>query len=191
MKVYDDVLGKASLTLLQSEIITNRFPWNFHVTTERKKNYSPFDYSFVHIVQRDDEITSSYFGVIFPIVLGMFERVGIEFEKITRLRLALQTPMGREYINEPHIDDTIPHKAAIFYLNDSDGSTLLYANRYDPRSELTAREYKLKIGYENFLIAKEVEPKANRLLVFDGFNYHSSQRPLKYHSRIILNINFN
>lgn len=191
MKVYDGVLGPKSLGLLQTEVVYNNlFPWNFIVTTEKKNSYSIFDYSFAHIALHDEKPISPMFNVVNPILTGVFEKLGIEFKKFLRFRFALQTPIDREYLNEIHIDSNKPHKSAIFYLNNSDGNTILYSNRYDPDSFISGADYKKRIGTDNFVILQEVEPIENRLLVFDGFHYHRSQRPTNHPSRIILNINF-
>lgn len=191
MEVFDNVLGNKSLGILQNEIIHNKlFPWHFSVTTETKLSYSVFDYSFVHMILLDGEIMSPYYNIIFPVLTGAFEKLDISYKKFLRFRLALQTSIGRKHVNDIHIDSIEPHRSAIFYLNNSDGSTILYENLYDPSSQLSAKDYKQKIQLENFHAAYEIEPMENRLLIFDGYRYHSSQRPIKHPSRIILNINF-
>ena len=93
--------------------------------------------------------------------------------------MTVYTPGGRMCDN--HVDNPFPHIATIFYLNDSDGNTVIYNEKFekegDTDSELT--------------IQREIEPKENRLVVFDGLYIHTGHVPTKHNNRVILNSNFN
>ena len=39
-------------------------------------------------------------------------------------------------------------------------------------------------------LLEEVEPKANRMVIFDGAHYHSSVTPTKTQLRYVINYNF-
>jgi len=53
----------------------------------------------------------------------------------------------------------------VYYVNDSDGPTMIEGNL--------------------------IEPKANRLVMFDGHKPHTGASPTKHKTRIIINSNFN
>ena len=115
MRIFDNVLGPNSLQMLQKEIVYNTsFPWNFIVTTERKNNYNIYDYSFTHVTLRDDQVISAGHQFIEPLMVVAFDNIRVPVNKFLRFRFALQMPMNSKYINEAHVDDTLPHQVAIF-----------------------------------------------------------------------------
>ena len=56
----------------------------------------------------------------------------------------------------------------IYYVNNSDGDTVIYDNKKLVR----------------------VKPEAGKILMFDGSLYHASSRPTKNKLRKVVNINF-
>lgn len=82
-------------------------------------------------------------------------------------RMYLQLPMSIEHDHkEPHIN--LPgqeHVVILYYINDSDGTTAFYSNENQ--------------------VYKEVEPKRNRLVIFDGSIRHSVGIP-KHFPRAVL-----
>ena len=76
-----------------------------------------------------------------------------------------------EHHNTPHIDvSTIKHYVAIYYVNDSDGKTILFN-----------KDNTVKI---------KVSPKKGRFLVFDGSILHTGSHPIKNKKRMVVNYNF-
>ena len=64
----------------------------------------------------------------------------------------------------------------LYYVNDSDGDTVIYKERYigtDKPQTLTE--------------LKRIEPKRGRVVVFDGLHYHSSSNPRKNSYRCVIN----
>jgi len=110
---------------------------------------------------------------------GLFKEVAQEIKKLLpedagdllRVRHAVSTMVPKARIHAKHIDTGFPHYVCLLYLLDSDGNTVLY----QPDSNL---------------VLTEVQPKKNRLLIFDGALYHSSSPPSKHEHRIIGNYNF-
>ena len=178
--IYDNVLGKKTFELVQKEIVYNKtFPWYIASTTfDSKPTYEIFDFSWAHIIFKDGEIVSPVYSLLYPVLLSMFDKINQPINNIIRLRLALQTPIGKQYINDPHIDFNTPHQTALLYLNSSDGNTIIYNEIYSGTA------------INKFTIKEEVSPIENRLVIFNGLNYHSSQRPINCSHRIILNINY-
>jgi hypothetical protein len=73
------------------------------------------------------------------------------------------------------------HKVLLYYVNDSDGDTILYNEVFEEYEEVP----------ENFTVNKTFTPIKGNALVFDGLIYHSSSKPTKNSKRIIINIDFN
>ena len=87
-----------------------------------------------------------------------------------------------QHMHEPHIDVNEPHVAAVYYVNDSDGNTVLYKQRSEVNDRSTFPE--------QLDVLIEVEPKANRLLMFDGSLIHTGHSPSKTNSRVIINSDY-
>jgi hypothetical protein len=92
--------------------------------------------------------------------------------KILRAKANFQTQFTGNNIslhNTPHTDFiNYDHTVIIYYVNNSDGKTLFFD--------------------KDLNIVKEVEPKAGRLLIFDGDNLHTSSNPVKSKYRFVINI---
>ena len=87
-------------------------------------------------------------------------------------------------IFEPHVDLDDPHLTSIFYVNDSDGNTVIYNEKWHP-SLLP----NLVVDGE-LTIMEEIEPVGNRLIAFDGYHMHTGHNPSKHSNRILINTNF-
>jgi hypothetical protein len=90
--------------------------------------------------------------------------------EIIRLRWGMTTSSNEDIRNNAHIDSPDKHKVILFYLNDSDGPTYFYKDEHDD-------------------VIGENMPEKNSAILFEGDQYHSSSRPIKYDRRIVLNIN--
>ena len=137
---------------------------------------------------------------------SMVDRLGFEIKDLLRIRASMKWPQShiKEHnYNIPHIDLQEPHTVALFYVNDSDGPTRIF-DQYQPKDRVYPRiknieelEYpgvkkKFNDFYitEGFTVKQLIEPKANRMVVFDGYQYHTSGLPISSSRRVILNINF-
>ena len=83
----------------------------------------------------------------------------------------------------------------IYYVNDSDGDTILYENMLDmdDDSQWRTREVNAEDAMppplDKFVELKRVAPKQGRVLVFDGFRYHTAMQPQTSDKRIVINGN--
>jgi hypothetical protein len=191
MLILDKVLGKQTFNYIKNQIVdTNTFPWYVAETTYPSNDTNAiFATNLVHIALSENG-SSDLFNVIYPIILNIFDNANENITKLLRIRLALQTPINKPYINDAHVDSSVSHKTAIFYIKNSDGNTIVYNEKYDPNSGINTEVYRQKILNNNLTIYREIEPVENRLVLFNGHNYHASQKPVNYNSRIILNINY-
>lgn len=99
------------------------------------------------------------------------EKLVKEPMQIVRVRGDMTVYNSLNHRHELHTDFQYEHMTAIFYMNSSDGNTLLYDRE----------------GNE---LIQEVEPVGNRLLIFDGMMQHTGHSPSKHKSRILINMNF-
>ena len=76
----------------------------------------------------------------------------------------------------PHVDLPIPHWVMIYYVNDSDGDTVILDKTYPDR--------------ENAAVLRTVSPKKGRAILFDGRHYHCGTCPVQHDTRIVFNYDF-
>jgi hypothetical protein len=87
----------------------------------------------------------------------------------------------------PHIDTWRPHWVAIYYVNDSDGDTIIFNETNDTyNSGQTDINKSLS---NNFTIKRRVTPKKGKVLIFEGKYYHTSSWPTVNKCRSVININ--
>jgi hypothetical protein len=119
-------------------------------------------------------------------LIPMVTKVGQQFPfdlDVVRIRGGMSTRWPQGGINIPHTDWDFPHYTFLYYVNDSDGDTILFNELRDARNSDTYQ-------YDEFTLFKRVTPKRGRAILFNGMYYHSSSQPQNHHSRVILNINF-
>tara|TARA_B100000287_G_scaffold427279_1_gene476633 strand:+ start:1152 stop:1715 length:564 start_codon:yes stop_codon:yes gene_type:complete len=132
------------------------------------------------VVQQPNSFIDSYVaGLLTPLFQKM---TGFcECENILRSRLDMTLYAPSDNKCHPHIDDVVPHFATIYYFNDSDGNTVIYNEKFEQEKGIP----------EELTIQREIEPKANRLVVFDGSYIHTGHTPREHNNRIVLNTNLN
>ena len=83
---------------------------------------------------------------------------------------------GTKVLHPPHVDiEGQKNITTIYYVSDSDGETVVYNERE------RCKEY---------TVMETVTPKKNRLIIFDGEQYHTGHSPMKHKNRILINSNF-
>ena len=198
-QVHDNVLGPTAFSLLQS-MFAEEGPvaWKFltnsaggEIVTSTKNSYS---WSCTVVNKTTDLVLEPVMAEIFhTLIVNMLDNVKVAPKEILRIRLGLHTYAGPVPCPpEPHVDRPTPHIVGLFYVDDSDGDTILYSNKFDRNSELGEEAQILDIEKsEGFKELDRVTPKANRLLLFDGDLFHASSPPLEHTRRTTINFNFN
>jgi hypothetical protein len=92
-----------------------------------------------------------------------------------RLDMTLYNPfcLPDACAHTPHVDMNGEHHTAVYYVNDSDGDTIIY----NEREELGT-----------YTIKQKVTPKQGRMVLFDGSLYHTAEQPLN-NVRCVVNYN--
>lgn len=104
---------------------------------------------------------------------------GIEIKETLRIKANILNKTDKQdHIHPPHVDLPTPHMVLLYYVNDSDGDTVMFDQKY--RAEETPI----------LTVDKKISPKGGAAIVFDGLTYHASSSPINAEERIVLNINF-
>jgi hypothetical protein len=190
MGITDSILSEEDFKTLYDEVMGHKFPWYYGRTVYKEVVDNFFLYGWSNIIIMDKEVIYDPNNVIKPLALKALQNAGEDVKDIHRLRIILNTAADKSYTTEAHVDQEYKHKTALLYLNDSDGTTIIYKEKYDPTGDCSNSEaFKNKVLPE-LTPEVEVEPKANRLFMFNGLQYHAGTVPTKVPRRVIMNINY-
>lgn len=193
MKTIDDILSKNLFDRLENIIMSTSFPWHYGRSTYGLGTTDNlYLYSWSNsVLDFTKNHRSPIFNELEPFLISALDNAGEEFKKILRCRVCLNTISPEPFVDYPHIDLTGPHKTALIYLNDSDGTTNIYNEIYDPLLGIVEqRSYYEKVLDKNVTILTTVEPKRNRFVCFEGYRFHSATMPTKTARRVLININY-
>ena len=118
----------------------------------------------------------------FPLLLQFIKPLNVKF--LMRVRVRATPAMEENIIQLPHIDYLTPNTwNIVYYLNDTDGDTVIYNERSSDPHECESLLLK-----DVWTIKQRVSPKKGRAVAFKGDLFHSSSYS-KDKSRFIVNIN--
>lgn len=169
------------------------FPWVFNPNmvsgdqcfVGQENNLAGFN----HFFYEKGEAKSPYFQLIYPLVLTLTSQTGVSFNRLIRMRANLTMPNKVSTLEHhmPHIDSFFPHWNAIYYVNSSDGETVIFNetnDTYDP-----GQDDIIRIKENKFTVKKRVEAKQGKVLIFPGKYYHSSSFARESKFRCVINMN--
>jgi len=169
--IFDNLLTQQQTEEIKNFLLSSDFPW--FMQNKTVKNNTEFDANefqeitwFSHSFYRNSDVCSGYFNIPNTILNSLPEELKNN-RIIHRCHASLTLNNGTTKPQPPHVDDTKDHTVVLYYVNDSDGDTLLYD---------------LETTYS-------IQPKAGRVVVFDGSLLHSGNVPSNFNSRIIINFN--
>ena len=178
--VVDDVISKSYQDLLENFIVHNReFPWFFSpaVTGSKmfnddklnKKDTPGWAHKFF-----DHELkgpTSAIADMLIPIVHEACGKIGFYPKELLHGRVFSLMPKLNKGRNVWHVDIMQPHLVCIYYVSDATGPTIISSESAKTHQrQFIDRDVDLKV-------AKTVEPKKGRAVLFDGRFYHTSTNP--------------
>jgi hypothetical protein len=175
--ILDDVLPEQLASDIEQVFFSNQFPWYFLNDIALPSNFIKEDgyvNGFTHLLYNKDQVTSNAFALIKEVPTYAMHKAGIYNPYyLYQARGFLQVVPGNNTINGIHVDLFEEHTVFIYYINYSDGDTVLFGKTPNPTIEdITFRS----------------TPKRNRLLMFDGSTWHASSNATKG-KRAIINFN--
>jgi hypothetical protein len=158
-KIIDDAVCVEDFSAIKDLLLGANFPWFFQsaVAEYNQENLSEFYY--VHtFFNADTKIASYHFKEVMPLFKNL------EMVSLLRMKANMYPNIGKEIINQPHVDFPFEHVGAVFYINSNNGFTILDDGT-------------------------KIESKENRLLLFRPSELHQSTHCTDQKVRV--NINFN
>lgn len=101
----------------------------------------------------------------------------VKYDSIERTRSNTTFFCNETRPSVPHVDNQLEHLVLLYYVNNSDGDTVLYKNKYDENVN------------NEMIVDRRVSPKAGRAILFSGETYHSFYYPNIHDTRSVININ--
>ena len=179
IEIIDNFLDQYYIDYLEELVSHQSIQWTYQ---NNSSTYTTTDHGWQHgfshaLFYPPNGITfdSSNGGAWIPAILSMEEKLIGRKNTLKKCRLDLTVKSVPNVLHTPHIDLDVPHLTTILYLNDSDGVTVIYNEKEE------------SIYYT---VKKTIEPKKNRLVLFDGEHYHTGHSPSRTSTRILLNSNF-
>lgn len=181
-KLYEDMIEAEATSL----------GWFFHPESARPnlefaESYGGF-YHMAYDAASATPVQSAINAILVPLLFIYCDKAKIPFTTLLRVRLGMftKTPIDVPFHN-PHVDFYAPHNVALYYVNDSDGDTVLFNETFN---EVDAEESARLANQKKLTEIKRIAPKKGKMFGFDGKHYHASMHPMKHQSRIVVTFNF-
>lgn len=185
IEVYDNVVSVEDQNKIENIFTSTEFPWFFsNGTVEEKaagyKDTLDSDYpnikeyvQFTHGFYRQEPffVSPEYKEIKF-LFDNFVKSTATKVNDLLRIKANLQTQCNfstSDFYNTPHRDQPMDHTVVIYYVNDSDGDTLIFDDKQ---------------------IIKRISPKKGRFVMFNGKYFHAGRHPIISEKRIVLNYNF-
>lgn len=179
----DNVVDKEYQDKIYNTVTHIDFPWHFmeDTTNEVATDKLSSTPAFGNLIYHPNNASNPYCELFTPLINNLVERMNMKLQIVHRIRLGFL--LNTKYMfgstpyqhNTVHRDLEIPHWTAVYYLNDSDGATIIFRE-----TEISEKYYPLH----------KAEPKKGKVVVFDGLHYHASSCPKIHNKRIVCTINF-
>lgn len=176
LKVSDSVISNKYSQFLFDQIAV--LPWTFvpNLSYGQTENYDAAGFSFSFYLheqfnkQEKKTINKSEYSFIAPMILQAFDVMGIDasLEHVFRSRVRFTLNRPESKIEDKHVDYNFPHLVLLYYVNTTDGDTILF----NERSEIIER----------------ITPKRGRCVLFDGSIMHASSSST-LSPRLVVNTN--
>lgn len=165
-------------------------PWYLISTDYYNDQKNKFSNAWVHLAIDNGQAVSPIGPAMEVLALSALEKTGQNIDKIIRVRLGLHTISPQSFVGGPHVDQETEHQTALIYLDNSDGNTIIYDQKYDTTSGQGLYEYYQKTLKGMLSVNTEITPCANKMIWFNGLHYHSSSSPTTARIRRTININY-
>lgn len=185
IKVVDNFLSPSYFNLIKSVCLTE-LDWKYTENiTDDVDTQSQFGFSYPIYTPE------GHINCPFTLILSGFLHTTLDYvegERILKSRCDMTLYNPNKVMHIPHVDfedPFVPNITTIFYLTDNEDSETVIFDR-----KLQEGEDKSTIDFSKVDILKKVDPKRNRLVVFDGEYLHTGHSPTKENRRVLINSNF-
>lgn len=190
IKVFDKIIPLGYADAIEEDLLDREFPW-YYVDDVTSLDYGN-NSGLTHVAFKVGKALD-YYPFLKPLVYAIAEANGQPLKELYRIRIGFLPKNDEpEYeYNTPHVDFLWDHYTACYYVNDSDGDTILFDKKMDDMglsiSDEVMRSY---VEKTEFGIVKRVSPQKGRVVIFDGKRFHASTKPRNHKRRLVITVNF-
>ena len=175
IKVFDNIFPPQLVDYIEKIVLHNpTFPLYYTHNIAETLSFSPGLNSRLYedkldpnlIFTENREHLSTFNEILYRV--GNYNNFIIS--RILRSRIFIHLPSPNPGLDQIHVDQDNPHFVCLYYINDSDGDTILFEN-------------------DKKTIIKKITPKKGRCVLFNGLIPHCSSRPSNS-TRAVINFNF-
>ena len=189
----DDIIPKLYQNQIEAETMSDRMAWFFSLETGRDAehrvdtSYSGFSHTVFH-TNDGKPSDAAMTALLLPLLFAFCERTRHPFSRLLRIRLGLFPRANIDALHHnPHVDFYQPHYNALYYVNDSDGDTVVFNETFEQVPQDQSLAY---ARAQKFTVAKRIAPKKGKIIGFDGKHYHASMHPMQSSHRIAIAFSF-
>jgi len=177
IEVYDDLYSDDYTNYLEDIILKRPIVPFYHVpnVTDSRLDISDpspgFSIRFhtnrpIQLPHQDTVFKYEFFKILY----SLSDKLNFNISQILNGRSFIHLPSPNPGLDSIHVDLDIDHLVCLYYVNNSDGDTVLFEE--DKKTEI-----------------KRVTPKKGRVVFFDGSIPHCSSRP-SLNTRAVINMDF-
>jgi hypothetical protein len=159
------------------------FNWHFleDATREFANDSITSTPSFVNLIFHPNNKDNPYMPMFQPLLDAILEKSQLTLDTLLRVRVGFL--LNTKYVlpsmpykyNTPHRDYDQEHYTAVYYVNDSDGDTVVFHEIEES---------------EKYRVMLKSQPNKGKALIFNGWHYHASSCPKICTKRIAVTLNF-
>ena len=172
LEVYDNLIPKNYLKDIQNYFLHGNAQWTYMPSMTYGDSDSDLDSFGFSIGICDGGIFQNTYAatLLKGLLYHIQEKTNRNKILRSRIDMTVYNPVGYRHDIHTDLPKEVDNITTIFYLNNSDGNTVLYDSKSSPM--------------------KEVEPIENRLMIFSGDIPHTGHSPSKSKCRVLINSNF-
>lgn len=181
--ILDDVISKDYQDYLETLLLNNMdMGWCLIRDLDSLKDNQLSNNSVGFSIQAiSDGVDHGMLAFIFKSLgYALAEKLDVNIKSFINARTFLQVPNNLNSLPTYHVDYPKPHKVLLYYVNESDGNTIILKQRYP-------FAYNKVSGLTTGEVLQEITPKKGRVVMFDGAQFHSSTVPTK-NLRCVINL---
>jgi hypothetical protein len=191
MKYIENLLPAGYADAIEQDLTRTKFPW-YYINDVTNPDYGS-NSGLAHVAFEHGAQPSDWYPFIKPIIYSIEQAHGAPIKELFRIRVGFLTPTvdtENEY-NTPHVDFLWPHYTACYYVNDSDGDTILFDKIVtDVGTNLTEQAIQEYTANAEFNIVGRASPKKNSACIFNGLQFHASSKPKHHDRRLVITVNY-
>jgi hypothetical protein len=191
IKIIDKIIPTGYSDAIEEDLLRRDFPW-YYINDVTMPGYGS-NAGLAHVAYDHGYPPSEWYPFIKPLVYSITEVLGQPLKELFRIRVGFLSKFndpGYNY-NTPHVDFLWPHYTACYYVNNSDGDTILFDQQLEEVgmsiNESTINEY---TDRTTFTEVARATPKKGRVCIFNGQRFHASTKPKDHDRRLVITVNF-